>query len=70
MDKSDRIFKAACEKYYKDIIDLIKDGNMKQADKIVANIQSSLFQWEKQIKTARQRINMLRTLLIKISKNR
>ena len=70
MEGSDKLFKVACDKYYNNIINLLKKGNIKQANMIIANIQESLGQWEKQIKLAKKRINMLRSLLIKISKNR
>ena len=70
MEGSDKLFKVACDKYYNNIVNLLKKGNIKQANMIIANIQESLGQWEKQIKLAKKRINMLRSLLIKISKNR
>ena len=55
-------FRKNCQIYHNNIKKLLKKGNIKQANKILNQIQLSIRQWEKHIKESKFKINLLKAI--------
>ena len=67
MKKEDIEFRKNCQLYYNKIESLLKKGKLKEAEKVIYDIRDSLQAWEEHMKSARFRINMLKSLFVNVT---
>ena len=65
MDK----FRKNCQFYHNKVNELLKKGNIEEARIIIDNIKLAISQWEDNIKSSMNKINLLKAIYSELEKN-
>jgi hypothetical protein len=65
MNKEDITFRKNCQLYGNRVTKLLKQGKKEEAKKLINDIEKHLKEWEDVVKSARFKINILRSLLVR-----
>jgi hypothetical protein len=67
MNKENIEFRKKCQLYGNKISKLLKQGEKKEAKRLINDIERHLKEWENVVKSARFKVNILKSLFIKIT---
>lgn len=65
MKKEDIEFRKKCQLYHNKIKILLRSGKIKEAQVVIDDIQKLLIMWEDYVKSARFKVNILKSLFTK-----
>lgn len=65
MNKKDIEFRKSCQLYSGMVTRLLKQGRREEAKNLINNIEKCLEKWENVVKSARFKVNILKSLLVR-----